>query len=324
MDDKFLKIVRTLKTDYKPYGDAELGRSDCSCGCRHFLKLAGDVGEEWGVCANPVSERAGLLTYEHQGCPEFESILLDRALTDAQLRTLIAEASEILKDRRRVQTELGRKELPWPGKQGEFMYDLKTSYSPHIKGHFPVIFRLEHHDGGFVAIPLESRITGSKRPTLMCRHPAKNGEVFKIVRANGDYSYQVPFNGKIYNLKQFGNLSDIGLAGLETLRSFLERVESETFEQMTRDAERGLKSTKRLLDETRYRVRRWKNREFWRDETPTNEREYREMLKEAEDELECLPTEITTDEAYIEWLRSIDRSSPRLRSVPPPSFAQRK
>jgi DNA-directed RNA polymerase subunit H (RpoH/RPB5) len=324
MSDKFLKIVRTLKTDYEPYGEAEPGKSDCSSGCRHFLKLAGEAGEEWGVCANPVSERAGLLTYQHQGCPEFESILLDRALTDAQLRTLIADASEILKDRRRVRTELVSKEGPWPDKQGQFMYDLKTTHFPHIKGHVPVIFRLEHHDGGFVAIPLESRNTGSQRPTLMCRHPAKNGEVFKIVRANGDYSYQVPFNGKIYNLKQYGNLSDIGLAGLETLRSFLERVESETFEQMTREAQRRLKSAKRSLEETRDRLKRWKNREFWRGETPTNKREYQEMLKELEDDVEQLPTQITANEAYIEWLRSIDRSSPTLRSVPPPSFAQRK
>jgi hypothetical protein len=27
---------------------------------------------DWGVCANPASPRLGLLTFEHQGCPQFE------------------------------------------------------------------------------------------------------------------------------------------------------------------------------------------------------------------------------------------------------------
>ncbi len=27
---------------------------------------------DWGVCGNPASHRAGLLTSEHQGCPQFE------------------------------------------------------------------------------------------------------------------------------------------------------------------------------------------------------------------------------------------------------------
>ena len=59
MHEKLLKIVRTLETDYEPYGKVEQDNSDCSCGCRHFVKLAGDAGEEWGVCANPDSARAG-------------------------------------------------------------------------------------------------------------------------------------------------------------------------------------------------------------------------------------------------------------------------
>jgi len=29
---------------------------------------------DWGVCANPKSPRAGLLTFEHQGCPEFTAL----------------------------------------------------------------------------------------------------------------------------------------------------------------------------------------------------------------------------------------------------------
>ena len=39
---------------------------DCSCGCDYFLNLQ-DSGD-WGVCCNPESPRAGLLTWEHQGC----------------------------------------------------------------------------------------------------------------------------------------------------------------------------------------------------------------------------------------------------------------
>ena len=39
---------------------------DCSCGCYYFLNLEGSG--DWGVCCNPDSPRAGLLTWEHQGC----------------------------------------------------------------------------------------------------------------------------------------------------------------------------------------------------------------------------------------------------------------
>ncbi|MGB6688020.1 MAG: hypothetical protein WBE76_09290 [Terracidiphilus sp.] len=215
-------------------------------------------------------------------------------------------------------------ETQLPDERGEFIYDLKTSYFPRIKGHTPVIYRLEPHDEGFVAIPLASRTTGRQRPLVMGRNPAKNGEVFKIVRANGEYSYQVPFNGKIYNLKQFGNLSDIGIFGLEMLRRFLECVEPEIFEKITSDARKRLKRAKRSLDENLDRVERWRKREFWGNETPVSKREYREMLKEAEEEVERLPTRITEDGAFIEWLSGIDRSRPTLRFVPPPPAQQSK
>lgn len=39
---------------------------DCSCGCYYFIELEGNG--DWGVCCNPESPRAGLLTWEHQGC----------------------------------------------------------------------------------------------------------------------------------------------------------------------------------------------------------------------------------------------------------------
>lgn len=46
---------------------------DCSCDCKYFLTLSGDLQYDWGVCGNRVSPRAGLLTFEHMGCPYFES-----------------------------------------------------------------------------------------------------------------------------------------------------------------------------------------------------------------------------------------------------------
>jgi hypothetical protein len=158
----------------------------------------------------------------------------------------------------------------------------------------------------------------------MGRHPAWNGEVFKIVRANGEYSYQVPFNGKIYNLKQFGNLSDIGILGLENLRRFLECVEPEIFEKITSDALKRLKHAKRSLDENLDRIEHWRRREFWGDETPASKREYREMLSDAKEEVEQLPTRVTEGESFIEWLKGIGRSAPTLRHVPPPPAHKRQ
>ncbi len=324
MHDKFLRVVRTLETDYEPYGKVELDGSDCSCGCRHFVMLAGNANENWGICANPESPRAGLLTFEHQGCTKFEPILLDRTLTDAQLRSLIAEASEILKDRRRERVDSPVPEQTFlPDEHGEFMYDVKTSYFPNIKGHTPAIFRLEPHDGAFVAVPLASRMTGGSRPSVMGRYPAKNGEAFKIVRENGEHSYQIPFNGTIYNLKQFANLWDVGISGLETLRRLLECVEPETFEKITTDARLRLKHLKRFLTEAQDQLQRWRKREFSVHEKPANRKEYREMLKDAEEETERLPNRITDQEAYIEWLKGVDRTAPNLRYVPPPPPRQR-
>jgi hypothetical protein len=324
MRDKLLKVVRMLETDYEPYGKTERSGSDCSSGCRHIVRLAGDSGNDWGVCANPNSRRAGLLTFEHQGCAAFEPILLDRTLTDAQLRSIIGEASEILKDRRRERVDsTATEQAVLPGERGEFLYDVRTSYFPLIDGHFPTIFRLEPHDGGFVGIPLLALTSGNERPMVMGRYPAKNGEVFKVVRENGEYSYQVPFNGKLHNLKPYANLSDIGISGLEVLRRFLEHVETDVFEKIVGDAHLRLAHARRSLEENQDRVRRWRNREFRADEAPANKRELREMLKEAEEETEYLPSRITETEAYLEWLKGIDRSAPNLQSVPPPSPRRR-
>lgn len=57
-------------TDFKPYGNRERDSADCSCGCIFFAPLQ-SIPTDWGVCSNPDSPRAGLLTWEHQGCPKF-------------------------------------------------------------------------------------------------------------------------------------------------------------------------------------------------------------------------------------------------------------
>ena len=77
LHDILWTLCRKLPTDFTPYGERDRDTaepcSDCSCGCRHFIPLAGELGNDWGACASPKSPRAGLLTFEHQGCPHFES-----------------------------------------------------------------------------------------------------------------------------------------------------------------------------------------------------------------------------------------------------------
>jgi hypothetical protein len=72
--DELWKVAKCLPTDFEPYGlrpDDERG-ADCSCGCKFFHELEGSRGMDWGVCGNPKSPRAGLLTFEHMGCKFFE------------------------------------------------------------------------------------------------------------------------------------------------------------------------------------------------------------------------------------------------------------
>ncbi len=68
-----MSIMRRLRDDYEPYGQQGRQGFDCSCGCRWYKPLAGALGSDWGVCANRDSHRAGLLTFEHQGCMQFEA-----------------------------------------------------------------------------------------------------------------------------------------------------------------------------------------------------------------------------------------------------------
>jgi len=71
--ENLFKSLRILPTDYSEYGGEikrreipEKDYPDCSCGCKHFIKLQEPFSNDWGVCANPKSARAGLLTWEHQ------------------------------------------------------------------------------------------------------------------------------------------------------------------------------------------------------------------------------------------------------------------
>jgi hypothetical protein len=80
--DGLWRVTRRLPADYTPYGqeerwaDEDRGYPDCSCGCRRWRPLWDSErpgpDTDWGVCTNPASHRAGLLTFEHQGCFAFE------------------------------------------------------------------------------------------------------------------------------------------------------------------------------------------------------------------------------------------------------------
>jgi hypothetical protein len=75
LHELLLKLCIHLPTDFEPWGQRSREEDwgpDCSCGCRHFLELEWPLGADWGVCSNARSPRAGLLTFEHQGCREFE------------------------------------------------------------------------------------------------------------------------------------------------------------------------------------------------------------------------------------------------------------
>lgn len=71
--ERLLELTVEFESDFEPYGKRERDGPDCSCGCRHYAVLAGCLGHDWGVCMNRNSPRAGLLTFEHQGCPLFEA-----------------------------------------------------------------------------------------------------------------------------------------------------------------------------------------------------------------------------------------------------------
>src|ERR1700677_29567 len=78
--EQLWKVCQRKPGDYEPYGKHNrltatrpvLILSDCSGGCKWYHTLSGPAALDWGVCGNPRSHRVGLLTFEHQGCVEFE------------------------------------------------------------------------------------------------------------------------------------------------------------------------------------------------------------------------------------------------------------
>jgi hypothetical protein len=71
-----LEVVKKLPSDFEPLGERSREREwgpDCSVGCRWFVRLEPALQLDWGVCRNPASPRCGLLTFEHQGCRQFEA-----------------------------------------------------------------------------------------------------------------------------------------------------------------------------------------------------------------------------------------------------------
>lgn len=69
--EQLVQLMVCKPTDFEPWGERERDSADCSCGCKFYHTLEGHRGADWGVCWNPASPRVGLLTFEHQGCPEF-------------------------------------------------------------------------------------------------------------------------------------------------------------------------------------------------------------------------------------------------------------
>jgi hypothetical protein len=111
---------------------------------------------------------------------------------------------------------------------------------------------------------------------------------------------------------------------MEPLRRFLEDVEPEVFDRIVNDTNGNLKWAKRSLDESRDRLERWRRKQFWGNETPKSKRELREMLVEEEQTFRESPTRITECEVFLEWLKGVDRSNPRLKAVACPPAPERR
>lgn len=101
--EQLLEIVKHLPTDFEPYGERNREEGDCSCGCKFFHKLEGMRGSDWGICFNPKSPRKGLLTFEHQGCPEHEFDESDSDYTTELHRVLQDNAA--LRSKLKTETE---------------------------------------------------------------------------------------------------------------------------------------------------------------------------------------------------------------------------
>ena len=70
--ETLLRLVIRRHTDFVPYGSRQRTGADCSQDCKWFIRLSWPFNLNWGICVNNDSPRCGLLTFEHQGCPEFQ------------------------------------------------------------------------------------------------------------------------------------------------------------------------------------------------------------------------------------------------------------
>jgi len=74
-DSELWQACRKLPSDWEPHGQRKWqgkreARPDCDT-CRWFAELF-RTSPDWGTCANPESERSGLLTFREQGCWQHE------------------------------------------------------------------------------------------------------------------------------------------------------------------------------------------------------------------------------------------------------------
>jgi Protein of unknown function (DUF3027) len=58
-----------LNRDMSAPGYDDAWRTQQCFNCSFHLKLAGQMGEDWGVCANPDSDFDRRAMFEHDGCP---------------------------------------------------------------------------------------------------------------------------------------------------------------------------------------------------------------------------------------------------------------
>ncbi|NBP02860.1 MAG: hypothetical protein EBU90_22635 [Proteobacteria bacterium] len=76
LHNELMHVVVRLPKDYEPYGnvkrweDPDKSYPDCSMGCKYYRPLAGELGQDWGVCVNRSNYRFSFLTFEHQAGAE--------------------------------------------------------------------------------------------------------------------------------------------------------------------------------------------------------------------------------------------------------------
>ena len=87
------------------------------------------------------------------------------------------------------------------------------------------------------------------------------------------------------------------------------------FEKIIYDTNARLEHAKRWVEEAKDRLEHLERRQFGSDNAPKSKREYREMLEEAKQAVAEDPTRDVECQAFLEWLKTVDRSNPRLKSV---------